>query len=543
MTEAFDFVIVGAGSSGCVVADKLSQCGRYSVLLLEAGGSDGRWETTIPAGYARTFLNADVNWMDTTQPEPNMGGRSIYLPAGKVLGGSSSINAMLYVRGAAADYDAWETAGNGGWGAPHAERCFRNIESSTIGDDALRGRKGKLKISLARELPVSKAFYGGLAELGVPANADYNGRTQEGFGPNQFTVANGRRSSASRSFLNRARRRSNLSIRVQARVTRVLLSNRRASGVEFEQGGKLRNVVARREVILSAGAIRSPQLLQLSGIGPTELLRKHGIEVRYDAGQVGRQLQDHVSCTFAFKSKEPTLNTALNSVFGKVSALGAYVFARKGPIATSLFTSGAFVRSAAALQQPDLQLYFIPASFTGIGRPPGSRFQLDAMPAFTLMVCPLNPTSRGEVRISSADPRDAPVIQPNYLSTPHDLATIVRGVRYIQTLIRTAPMRALIDAPLLPLPSTDDDQCIVAHVQASAISVFHPVGTCRMGPDPASAVVDARLKVYGFEGLRVVDASVMPTITSGNTNAPAMMIGERGAEFILDDLAAAERRA
>ena len=536
MTDIFDFVIVGAGSAGCVVAERLSQSGRHSVLVLEAGASDDRWDIRVPAGYANTFFNDAVNWCDTTLPEPNLNGRSIYVPSGKVLGGSSSINGMVYVRGNVEDYDSWEAAGNPGWGYSDVLRCFRSIESTPIGDDLFRGRSGPVRVSRATGMAAENAFYDGLRELGVPENLDYNGEAQEGFGPYQHTIAGGTRFSAARAFLTPARSRRNVCVRTRARVARLFFSGRRADGVEYEQGGARRIARARLEVIVSAGALRSPQLLQLSGIGPVDLLRACGIQVRSDAPQVGDQLQDHAGCVFAFKSRRPTLNTTLGSVFGKARALRDYLLAREGPLGSSLFTSGAFVRTRPELRQPDLQLYFVPASFTGIGRKPGNRLRLDAPQAFSFIVCPLRPTSRGRIRIADADFRSPPRVQLNYLETDADKAAMIRGVRYVHSLIETRAMRALIEAPLLPFPTTDRDDEILTYLRASSSAQFHPAGACRMGPDPASAVVSPRLKVHGFDGLRVIDASIMPAIVSGNTNAAAMMIGARGAELILEDV-------
>ena len=536
MTEIHDFVIVGAGSAGCVVAERLSRSGRHSVLVLEAGGSDNRWDIRIPAGYGNTFLSDAVNWCDTTLPEPSLDGRSIYVPSGKVLGGSSSINGMVYVRGNAEDYDSWEAAGNPGWGYGDVLRCFRSMESTSIGDDAFRGRSGPLRVSRATGMAAENAFYDGLREMGVPQNVDYNGGAQEGFGPYQHTIADGTRFSAARAFLTPARSRRNVCVRTHARVARLLFSGSRADGVEYSQGGARRIARARLEVIISAGALRSPQLLQLSGIGPADRLSACGIQIRSDAPQVGNQLQDHAGCVFAFKSRQPTLNTTLGSVIGQARALRDYLLARKGPLGSSLFTSAAFVRTRPGLRQPDLQLYFVPASFTGIDRKPGKRLQLDAVQAFSFIVCPLRPTSRGRVQIADADFRSPPRVQLNYLATDEDRAAMIRGVRYMHNLIETRAMRALIEAPLLPFPTTDRDDEILTHLRASVGGQFHPAGACRMGPDQASAVVSPRLKVHGFEGLRVIDASIMPAIVSGNTNAAAMMIGARGAELILEDV-------
>lgn len=538
MTDIFDFVIVGAGSAGCVVAESLSRSGRHSVLVLEAGAGDNRWDIKIPAGYANTFFNDAVNWCDTTLPEPGLDGRSIYVPSGKVVGGSSSINGMVYVRGNAEDYDGWEAAGNPGWGYIDVLRCFRNIESTSIGYDAFRGRSGPLSVGRATGVSAENAFYDGLRELGVPENLDYNGEAQEGFGPYQHTIADGTRFSAARAFLTPARSRRNVSVRTRARVARLLFSGRRADGVEYEQGGARRIARARLEVIVSAGALRSPQLLQLSGIGPFDLLSAHGIPVRGDAPQVGNQLQDHAGCVFAFKSRQPTLNAALGSVFGRARALRDYLLAREGPLGSSLFTGSAFVRTRPELRQPDLQLYYVPASFTGIGRKPSKRLQLDAPQAFSFIVCPLRPTSRGWIQIADADFRSPPRVQLNYLATDEDRAAMIRAVRYVHNLTETRAMRALIEAPLVPFPTTDRDDEILAHLRASAGAQFHPAGTCRMGLDPASAVVSPRLEVHGFDGLRVIDASIMPAIVSGNTNAAAMMIGARGAELILEDVQA-----
>ncbi|MBI1218133.1 MAG: choline dehydrogenase [Rhodobacteraceae bacterium] len=533
----YDFIIVGAGSAGCVLANRLSESGRYSVLLLEAGGSDINPWIWMPIGYGKTFYRRSVNWMYLTEPDAGLDGRISYWPRGKVMGGSSSINAMVFVRGQRSDFDGWRDLGNPGWGWADVLPYFRKMETNDAGEDAYRGGTGPLHVAtVSRDHhPLCQNFLAAGRELQVPINPDFNGADLEGVGAYQTTTKGGMRMSAARAYIRPAARRANLRIETRAQVTQVHFDGRRATGVSFSQNGTARRVGARREVILAAGAINSPQLLQLSGVGPARLLRDNGIAVVHAAEGVGRNLQDHLCIDHLFRSKVPTLNDQLYPWWGKLLHGLRYVLTRRGPLSLSLNQAGGFVRSRPDLTEPDIQLFFSPVSYTKA--PPGKRplMNPDPFPGFLLSAQPVRPTSRGHLQIRSADPLDPPAIHPNYLSTDHDLREILEASRLIRRFSEAPSLAAVIAAEIAPGPHIRTDAELIADARARAVTVFHPVGTCRMGPDPAADVTDARLRVHGLQGLRVADASIFPTLTSGNTNAPTIMVGEKAADLILED--------
>lgn len=536
MTE-FDFIIVGAGSAGCVLANRLTASGRHSVLLLEAGGSDQRFWLQVPIGYGQSFYNPAVNWMYRTAPDAGLAGREGYWPRGKVLGGSSSINAMVFVRGQPADFDAWAAQGNPGWGWHDVLPWFKKMEDSSRGPSDWRGSAGPLAVSDVSQAvhPLCQAYLRAGAEAGLPFNADMNGATQEGVGTYEITTRKGLRASASAAYLRPAMQRANLVVRTHAHATSLLFTGKQATGVRYLQGGRSHEVRARCEVILSAGAINSPQLLLLSGVGPAAQLQAQGIAVVADSPAVGEHLQDHLCIDHLYRCRVPTLNTELGPWHGKLWAGLKYLLARGGPLALSVNQGGGFVRSRAGLAAPNLQLYFSPLSY--LKARPGKRelMRPDPYPGFLLGAQPCRPTSRGHLRLRSADPMAAPVITPNSLSTEHDRQEMLQATQFLRKLAATPALGAVIAQELLPGTQVQSPEDLVEDIRQRASTVFHPVGTCRMGPEPGTAVVNHRLQVHGLQRLRVIDASAFPLLTSGNTNAPTIMLAEKGAAMVLED--------
>lgn len=527
----YDYIIVGAGSAGCVLADRLSATGRHKVLILEAGGHDWNPWIHIPVGYAKLIFNPAVNWGYETEPEPEAGNRRIYWPRGKVLGGSSAINGLIYIRGNRGDYDQWRQAGCTGWGYDDLLPYFRRSENQARGADEFHGTGGPLAVSdLADAHPLCEAFIAAAEAVGIPRNPDFNGARQEGAGYYQLTTRRGLRCSAARAFLKPALKRTNLHLRKRAQVRRVLIEEGRATGVEVDTGAGPQRIRARREVILAAGAINSPQLLELSGIGAAAHLRALGIEVVADRPAVGENLQDHYQVRHVIKASQPvTLNDRMASLRGRIGIGLDYLLRQRGPLTVSAGQAGVFARTRPELDYPDIQIHFLTLSTDQPGK------SLHPFSGFTSSVCQLRPESRGAVHIASADPAAAPRINASYLSAPADRATIVAGMRLSRRILRAAPLEPLVEEELKPPAEAETDDALLDYARTTGSSIFHPVGTCRMGAD-ADSVVDPRLRVRGVTGLRVVDASIMPTLVSGNTNAPAIMIGEKGADMILEDL-------
>lgn len=528
--QLYDFIIVGAGSAGCVLANRLSEGGRHSVLLLEAGGSD-RWPSVqVPIGYARTFHDAALNWCYNAEPDTGIDGRSMYWPRGKLLGGSSSINAMVYIRGQREDFDSWAARGLAGWSYDELLPYFRRSECNSRGADAYHGARGELAVSdIGSDChPVIEHFFDAATELGLPLNNDFNGAQQEGVGRYQFNIGNGRRASASNAFLRPALRRPNLRVLTDAQASALEFEGGRVAGVAFRHHGQMRAARVRREVILAAGAINTPQLMLLSGLGSASSLREHGIAVQADLPQVGRHLRDHLYCPYVFRAREPTLNASLSSRRYLAAAALRYAFTRGGVFGTSVNHAGAFLRTEPGLSRPNMQFYFMPMSLEA--RPSAIGFH--GFAGITISASPCRPSSTGHIALNSADPFSPPRIVTNYLSTDEDVADMLSGVRFIRKLARTQALSRVIEAEVAPGPSVRSEAELVADVRQRANTTFHPVGTCRMGVDPRTSVVDAALRVHGVAGLRIADASVFPDMISGNTNAACIMIGEKAAEEI-----------
>ena len=525
MVATYDYIIVGAGSAGCVLANRLSADPTVRVLLLEAGGRDDSFLIRMPAGIGR-LATADVNWLYETQPQAHLGGRRLFWPRGKTLGGSSSINAMVYIRGQPRDYDHWRDLGNAGWGFSDVLPYFRRSENNEAIHDDLHGCGGPLTVCERRYTnPLSHVFVEAAVAAGIARNPDFNGRQQIGAGLYQVTQKAGRRCSAANAYLHPVARRPNLTVMTGALALRILLRGLRAVGVGYAIAGRPAEAHAQREVLLAGGAINSPQLLLLSGIGPADEIRAHGIQVHHDLPGVGRNLQDHLDVHVIYACRQPVTLDRSAYGFGAARTAMRYVSLRNGPGASNIAEAGAFLRCDAEATTPDVQLHFIPAYVLDHGRcrMPGA--------GMTVHVCFLRPASRGTIRLAGADPAAAPRIDPDYLCEPADLAPLIAGIRRARDIYAQAPFRPYLGAEVFPGASCRDREALTDYVRAAAQTEYHPVGTCRMGTD-ALAVVDPQLRVRGIEGLRVVDASIMPTVVSGNTNAPTIMIAEKAADLI-----------
>ena len=546
----FDFIIVGAGSAGCVLANRLSADGKSSVLLLEAGGDDRPLKEPsqllsnlmihIPVGYAQTLKDPNVNWLFPTEPDPGSDGRVHLWPRGKVLGGSSSINGLLYIRGQQSDYDGWRQLGCEGWSWEDVFPYFRRSQNQERGADKWHATGGPLNVSDVTERhPVSDAVLEACAEAGIPHNTDVNGESQEGASYYQLTVKNGLRQSAAVAYLHPAMSRPNLKVETRALAQRVVLEGRKATGVVYAQAGKMVTARARREVILAGGAINSPQLLQLSGIGDGALLQRHGIGVAHDLPGVGENLQDHyvVGATFRLKPGTISINeTSRGLPF--VREAFKYLFQRKGLLTLSAAHIAAFVKSRPDLVSPDIQYHILPATVDTTKLASEGSMELETEPGLTIAPCQVRPESRGWIRIKSPDPSVYPAIMPNYLSDPLDQEVIVAGLKWARKIANQKALAPYVQAELTPGDTVRTDADFLAFARAAGATIYHPVGTCQMGHGPR-AVVDPQLRVHGIEGLRVVDASIMPRLVSGNTNAPTIMIAEKASDMILGRPAAA----
>ena len=528
-SPTYDYIIVGAGSAGCVLANRLSADPRNRVLLLEAGPTDRNPWIHIPVGYFKTMHNPATDWCYLTEPDPGIAHRRLQWPRGKVLGGSSSLNGLLYVRGQREDYDHWAALGNAGWSYDEVLPYFKKSEDQARGMDAYHGVGGPQKVSdLRLRRPIADCFIAAANECGIPNNPDYNGASQEGVGYFQQTAHRGLRWSTAKGFLRPARRRGNLTVLTHAQALRVRCHGRRTVGVDYRRRGVDATAHAAREVILSAGAINSPQLLQLSGIGPAPLLQSLGIGIVHALPGVGHNLQDHLQIRLVYRTGQRTLNDELNSVIKRIRVGLQYALLRTGPLTLAASQVAIFTRSAATLTRPDIQFHFQPLSADkpGDGVHPFS--------AFTASVCQLRPYSRGHIAITTSDPLHHPQIHPGYLSDARDQVVAVNAIRCARRITAAPSLAPHVIDEYSPGRQYRSDAALLHAARHHSQTIYHPAGTCKMGRD-AAAVVDARLRVHGIAGLRVVDASVMPQITSGNTNAPTIMIAEKAADMILDD--------
>jgi choline dehydrogenase len=529
MTETIeaDFVVVGAGSAGCVMAARLTEDPACKVVLLEAGGHDtNRW-IHIPLGFGKTFADPSVNWCYETEPDPGANGRAIFWPRGKVLGGSSSINGMVYIRGQHEDFDLWRQMGCTGWSAADVLPYFKRAEHQVRGPDEWHGVGGPLVVSdVPDKHELCEAFIQACNELGYPTNPDFNGASQDGVGYHQTTTVNGRRCSTAKGYLNPAMHRPNLRVVTGALAQRILFDGRTATGVEFLQDQLHFNVRVRGEVILCGGAINSPQLLLLSGVGPQDQLAEFGIPVVHHLPAVGQQMQDHYSAPIKLKCRYPiTVNDVMLSNMKKLRTGLDYYLRRRGAMAAISAQTALFARTRPELATPDIKMSI---SIFSADRPQDG---LHPWSGFTIIVYQLRPESRGEIRLKSADPRVPPAMRPNYLATETDRRTITDGLMLGRRLLAAPPLARYVAEEFLPGPGVTTAEQMLEHARNCGGTVFHPTSTCKMGIDPM-AVVDPELRVHGLEGLRVVDASVMPTVISGNTNAPTIMIAEKAADLI-----------
>ena len=528
----FDFVIVGAGSAGCALANRLSENGRFSVALLEAGPRDTNPWIHIPVGYFRTMGNPRADWRYRTEPDEGIAGRSIAWPRGRVLGGSSSINGLLYVRGQPQDYDGWAQAGCVGWSWDDVLPFFKRSETWKGDDpDGLRGRNGPLSVQTSRlKREIVDRWIEAAQEAGYRHTPDYNGADQEGVGHFQLTMKGGRRCSSAVAYLGPARGRKNLEIITDAQTEKVLITEGQVVGVRARVAGQFRNIHARCEVILSAGAIGSPQILMLSGIGDADDLRPLGIEMQADLKGVGKNLQDHLQARPVFKTGLTTINVETSSLLKQAKIAIQYALTQRGPMTMAASLGTAFLKTEPHLETPDIQFHIQPFSADSPAEGPHD------FSAFTASVLQLRPESTGHLALKSANMDDHPAIHPNYLATDTDRRTLVKGIQIARRIARTDPLKAHITEEHAPGEGVafDDEAGTLEWARRNAVTIYHPTGTCKMGIDPM-AVVDPRLRVRGIRGLRVADASIMPQIVSGNTNAPAIMIGEKASDFILED--------
>jgi choline dehydrogenase len=528
--EIFDYVIVGAGSAGCVLANRLTEDGRYTVLLLEHGGSDRSIFVQMPTALSIPMNTSRYNWRYHTEPEPALGGRSLHTPRGKVLGGSSSINGLVYIRGNPHDFDRWQDEGASGWSYAQVLPYFRRAETRLDGGDAYRGDSGPLQTRYGLLTnPLHDAWLKAGQQAGYPYTTDVNGRQQEGVGRFDMTVGGGRRSSTANAYLRPALKRSKLSVRTHALVTRVLFEGRRASGVEYERGGTRHVVRAGREVIVSGGPINSPQLLKLSGVGPADELRSHGIPLVHELAGVGENLQDHLEFYLQMACREPISLYSALSLWSKAGIGIRWILRKDGLGATNHFETGGFIRSRAGVRYPDIQVHFLPLAMNYDGSAPANEH------GFQAHVGPMRTKSRGWVRLRSREPRAAPAILFNYMSHPDDWTEMRACVRLAREIFAQPAFDRYRGREIQPGAAATTDEAIDAFVRDKTESAYHPCGSCKMGAasDPA-AVVDSQLRVLGVEGLRVVDSSIMPSVTTGNLNAPTIMLAEKAADHILD---------
>lgn len=539
MNREYDYIVVGAGSAGCVLANRLAAGGENRVLLLEAGSRDTNYLFRLPMLMGKLMHSGIYNWKYHTEPEPQLAGRTVYWPRGRVLGGSSTINGMIYVRGNPADYDGWEALGSPGWSYEKVLPYFKRSEGHTDRDDHYHARGGELTVQRSRaQNPMYDAFIEAGQQAGYPFTDDFNGARQEGFGRYDFTIRNGKRCSAATAFLDPARARSNLTVVTNALAHRVIFSGVRAVGVAYRAGGRLVEARAEKEIILAAGVVNSPQLLMLSGVGDSEELGQYGIPVVHHLPGVGKNVQDHVDCCLVYEFTQPvSLYNDLRMDKVTLGVMQAALFG-SGFITTFPYEAGSFMKTSAGLEAPDLQTHFMPATEASANLhwslPLLRKSENATNHGLTIRVGPLNPGSRGSISLRSADPSDPPLIHANYLAHRRDVDTTIAGVHLMREVVAQKAFAGVRGRELAPGPAYQTDKQLADWLVDAAMTTLHPVGSCRMGKD-AEAVVDAQLYVHGTRSLRVVDASIMPVITRGNTNAPAIMIAEKASDMILNE--------
>jgi len=537
VTRIYDYIIVGAGSAGCILANRLTEGGKYSVLLLEAGGPDDSLRFKVPIGYVYTYYDRRSNWMYSMQPEKELNNRTIYCPRGKVQGGSGSINALIYIRGQRSDFDDWAAQGNAGWGFDDVLPYYKRLESHPLGNTEYHRADGRVRITQMKSVahPICAAFLEACQKLGYPRNDDFNGASLDGAGIYDINTRDGLRDSSSRAYLEPALDRTQLTVEHHCLVDRVLFDDRRkATGVSYRFNGERRQCNAAKEVILAAGAVDTPKLLQLSGVGDRALLHKQGVTVTHHLPAVGRNLQDHTCVSYYYRANRRTLNDEFGSWVGKARAGLQYLLMRNGPLSLSVNQAGGFIKSDPGQAHPNMQLYFNPLSYE-IPKDGSQALRPDPYSGFLLAVSPCRPSSRGTVEIASRHAEDAPLIRPNYLSTQKDQDEAVKGSQLVRKIMGCAALQAITVEEKKPGTRVHSEADMLQYYREEAGSIYHLCGSCAMGPDPATAVVSDRLKVHGIDNLRIVDASIFPNVTSGNINAPTMMVAEKGAAMILED--------
>ncbi|MDF0605139.1 GMC family oxidoreductase N-terminal domain-containing protein [Neisseriaceae bacterium TC5R-5] len=533
----YDFIIVGAGSAGCILANRLSENGKHRVLLLEAGGKDNSFWFRLPVGYVKSYYNPKNNWMYYSEPQAELAGRKVYVPRGKVMGGSGNINAMIFLRGQKADYDDWEAAGNPGWGYEDVLPYFKKLEAHPDGETRYRGGKGLIGVTPMKSQahPICNDYLAACKELDLPQTDDFNGAKFEGAGIYEANIQHGQRASSSFRYLHPALKRPNLTIRLHAQTERILFDEQQhACGVRVRIEGEVHEFKAAKEVIVAAGAVDSPKLLQLSGIGDQTLLSKYGIKTVRHLPAVGQHLQDHLCVSYYYRANRKTLNDELGNLFGQAKAALQYAFTRKGPLSLSVNQAGGFFRGNEEQQQANLQIYFNPLSYT-IPKNPNANLKAEPYSGFLMAVNPCRPTSRGSIELASADPSVPARIMPNYLSTEHDRQEAIQSCQLVRKIAQTRALQAITVEEVSPGDAAASEEGMLNFFRQESGSIYHLCGTCAMGPDDTRSVVSSELKVHGVPGLRVVDASIFPNITSANINAPTMMVAEKGADLILAD--------